>query len=516
MKNKIQNIKECEYCEASSSCLCFDCLEYYCEDCFKMVHSKPKKSKHKKEEIDPYIPLDLKCPEHQKVPYNLFCLDEKELCCSYCYYQNLHSGHKIIDISDVENIKKENFTIESTKDELDKINEKIYKLKDKIEKEINNINILYDKTLEDLTKSFEEKILNLKKTENDIKDKLQNEVTKYKEKLEIYLSDINSQISINEKLNKGIQKFIKEEKNITKLLSYISIINKNKKNINLLLNKTIKSINFSYIPEKFDINYEELFIQNGPTLKKIEKGICEVNYGHCQGRILFDTISNKVYYIGGSSYHSTDEIYIYNNYNDLKLKKLNCKINISTKISACYSVIHKGFFYCFESKNNPSNNLIKYDLNQNKLLIQKNILEDAILGNSQNQWGGYNDIILISDDNKLYAIYSSSKNNKRISIALLDENNLNVIKIWNTDSLEKRKCGPIFMIKGLLYHISDYSKQNDNVIYSYDLFKERSNKINIPFENLGGYDSSLTYYSHINCLMTVNNGNIYKYKVILE
>ena len=29
MKNKIQNIKECEYCEASSSCLCFDCLEYY-------------------------------------------------------------------------------------------------------------------------------------------------------------------------------------------------------------------------------------------------------------------------------------------------------------------------------------------------------------------------------------------------------------------------------------------------------------------------------------------------------
>ena len=67
-----------------------------------MVHSKPKKSKHKKEEIDPYNPLDLKCPEHQKVPYNLFCLDEKELCCSYCYYQNLHSGHKIIDISDVE------------------------------------------------------------------------------------------------------------------------------------------------------------------------------------------------------------------------------------------------------------------------------------------------------------------------------------------------------------------------------------------------------------------------------
>ena len=85
MENKISNIKYCEYCETYSSCLCFDCLEYYCEDCFKMIHNKPKKSKHKKEEIDPYIPLDLKCPEHQKVPNNLFCLDENEFCCSFCF-----------------------------------------------------------------------------------------------------------------------------------------------------------------------------------------------------------------------------------------------------------------------------------------------------------------------------------------------------------------------------------------------------------------------------------------------
>ena len=118
---------------------------------------------------------------------------------------------------------------------------------------------------------------------------------------------------------------------------------------------------------------------------------------------------------------------MYSNYDNFKLKKLDNKINISTKISSCYSVIHKGFFYCFESKNKSTNNLIKYDLNQNKLIIQKNILEDAILDNNQNKWGGYNDIILISDDNKLYAIYASNNNKKRISKVLLDEDNLNVI-----------------------------------------------------------------------------------------
>ena len=85
-----------------------------------------------------------------------------------------------------------------------------------------------------------------------------------------------------------------------------------------------------------------------------------------------------------------------------------------------------------------------------------------------------------------------------------------------TDSLEKKQCGTIFMIKGILYHIKTCDKENDSVIHSYDLEKEKSRKINIPFENKGGYDSSLTYYSNLNCLMTVNQKKIYKYNVLLD
>ena len=72
------------------------------------------------------------------------------------------------------------------------------------------------------------------------------------------------------------------------------------------------------------------------------------------------------------------------------------------------------------------------------------------------------------------------------------------------------------MINGILYYINNFEHQNDSVIYCYDLEIEKSKKINIPFENLGGYDSSLTYYPHINCLMTVNNKSTYKYKVVLD
>ncbi len=44
---------------------------------FNFIHDKELNSGHKKEKTDPYVPLDLKCPEHKKIPYNLFCIDEK-------------------------------------------------------------------------------------------------------------------------------------------------------------------------------------------------------------------------------------------------------------------------------------------------------------------------------------------------------------------------------------------------------------------------------------------------------
>ena len=38
---------------------------------------KKENINHKKEVIDPFIPFDTKCPEHPKVPINLFCEDDQ-------------------------------------------------------------------------------------------------------------------------------------------------------------------------------------------------------------------------------------------------------------------------------------------------------------------------------------------------------------------------------------------------------------------------------------------------------
>ena len=69
--------KKCDICKMEATCLCHKCMSYFCVFCFKFVHSKDANKNHTKENIDYYVPFDLKCPEHNLHVMDLFCLDEK-------------------------------------------------------------------------------------------------------------------------------------------------------------------------------------------------------------------------------------------------------------------------------------------------------------------------------------------------------------------------------------------------------------------------------------------------------
>lgn len=77
MEKKEKLTKECEICKLDANCLCYKCNNYYCEKCFKVIHDRKKNPEHKKEMIDYFIPIDLKCPNHIQFPMYLFCIDEK-------------------------------------------------------------------------------------------------------------------------------------------------------------------------------------------------------------------------------------------------------------------------------------------------------------------------------------------------------------------------------------------------------------------------------------------------------
>ena len=116
---------------------------------------------------------------------------------------------------------------------------------------------MYEKTLEEITKSFLLKHEELVMKENNIKDKLQIEVTKFKEYLENYLLKSNNEIKLSEKIDRRLKKMQSEENNILKNIAYVSKLNKSQKEMKNLLSAEIKSLKFQYQENECNIKYEE-------------------------------------------------------------------------------------------------------------------------------------------------------------------------------------------------------------------------------------------------------------------
>ena len=85
---------------------------------------------------------------------------------------NIHKGHKVIPIDDEENLKKENLSINDYIKDYDSMAQNTENIKNKIENEIKEVNIRYEKVDKEISKSFELKHEKLIKEEKDMKDKL--------------------------------------------------------------------------------------------------------------------------------------------------------------------------------------------------------------------------------------------------------------------------------------------------------------------------------------------------------
>ena len=70
-------LKKCDACKIEATCLCYKCMFYFCDSCFKTAHNNEENKLHKKYKIDYFSPIDLKCQEHKLYPMGLFCISEK-------------------------------------------------------------------------------------------------------------------------------------------------------------------------------------------------------------------------------------------------------------------------------------------------------------------------------------------------------------------------------------------------------------------------------------------------------
>ena len=94
-------------------------------------------------------------------------------------------------------MKKNNIDLISSTKKFNTISQKVISIKDKIEREIGKIDKLYDEVNSEIKNSFEIKHEKLIKKENDLREKLQNEVTKVKEQLEKFLAESNKSFKIS-------------------------------------------------------------------------------------------------------------------------------------------------------------------------------------------------------------------------------------------------------------------------------------------------------------------------------
>ena len=189
------------------------------------------------------------------------------MCCAICYFKNLHCGHELIEINDEKELEKQKISIEDSSKEYNLFTDKIIKIKEKIEKEIIEIDKTYYNAEKEVSYSFVKRHENLNKVENNLKEKLKNEVTKMKEKLENFLSETIRLIKISERINKWIKSWEKEEKSVFTNLSYVSQINKSQKEMKLFSLKLMKNLQIYFNEEQTNFEFKEYFF-NGIQIPK--------------------------------------------------------------------------------------------------------------------------------------------------------------------------------------------------------------------------------------------------------
>ena len=72
----MENYKKCEICKNEAKNICYICMNFYCDSCYRFVHEKEANSQHKKENIDYFAPFDTKCKDHPTNSIGLFCVDD--------------------------------------------------------------------------------------------------------------------------------------------------------------------------------------------------------------------------------------------------------------------------------------------------------------------------------------------------------------------------------------------------------------------------------------------------------
>ncbi|XP_056397329.1 olfactomedin-4-like [Hyla sarda] len=204
----------------------------------------------------------------------------------------------------------------------------------------------------------------------------------------------------------------------------------------------------------------------------------------------------------------------YNTYNDLLTHKHALDRSISnTHYGQGGGMImyNKIMYYnCYNNRNickyNPQTNVLDFSL----------ALPNAAYNNrfpySSSTW---QDIDMSSDEEGLWAIYSTEENAGNIVISKLDPLSLAVKQTWIT-SYYKPAVTNAFMAYGVLYLTKPLSTQKEEIFYMYDTKTEKVGWVNIPLEKPMENVQSLHYNPNDHKLYMYNDGYLVNYDITFK
>ena len=322
------------------------------------------------------------------------------------------------------------------------INNEILNLKNKIENEIKQIDNLYEKINNEVVKSYELKHENLRneekqiiknfelkheqltKEENDLIEELQNKTTNVKEKLEIALSESNNYIKKGERIDKGIKLLIKEkgEDNMIKVLSYISKLNKVKKEMEMIFKKLIKNLKISFNEEKKCIQYEDYYFNGIQTPKDIEiKEVKSDNFKVCwkiDDINIVDLDNSKIKFRVEIRKENENEKFnkVYEDYhNYCFIDNLNSETNYEIRICCIYNSLISPWSQIQKIKKK-----IFYDFNCDSIILKESNRKNEFLEKIFD-WCGYGKMELIyrgSRDGSSSKVFHTKCDNQGPTICL--------------------------------------------------------------------------------------------------
>ena len=171
-------------------------------------------------------------------------------------------------------MKKYNISFDKSVSEFDQIFKKAKITKQRIEEEIEEINIAHKKLINEITTSFEEKHIQLNRKEKQLKLELDEKVKKIKEELNKFLIESKNIILFCERSSKAIENY--EKKNYVEdieTLYYISEININNEKTKEFFKIPKRNLDISFNSDLDVLDYKDYYFSGIPVPNNIKKEI---------------------------------------------------------------------------------------------------------------------------------------------------------------------------------------------------------------------------------------------------